>query len=103
MVDYIVPTLTAVVPLLLARPPPPQTPPPLRAAPSLLLFPPHLDRAGLPVTPTMSTGAVAWPLANATAAAVLGPGVVVESISRNYLWVVIVGGILAFGMVRSHR
>nr|WOE55208.1 PhM00073.1 [Neoporphyra haitanensis] len=46
----------------------------------------------------MSTGPVAWPVANATAAALLGPGVVVDSVGRNYLWVVIVGGVLAFGM-----
>ncbi|GAB0494647.1 hypothetical protein MMPV_005943 [Pyropia vietnamensis] len=46
----------------------------------------------------MSTGPVTWPVANATAAALLGPGVVIDSVGRNYLWVVIVGGILAFGM-----
>lgn len=49
----------------------------------------------------MSTGPVAWPVANGTAAALLGPGVVVDSVGRNYLWVVIVGGVLAFGMVRN--
>jgi len=47
----------------------------------------------------MAIGPVTWPIANATAAALLGPGVVVDSVSLNSLWVVIVGGILAFAMV----